>query len=56
MIKGMEVNSGWSLSYVFPTAPLIVSIVITLVVPQFAAIYPTWRAVKAVIVESIKSE
>jgi putative ABC transport system permease protein len=56
MIKGMEVNSGWSLSYVFPTAPLIVSIAITLVVSQVAAIYPTWRAVKTVIVESIQSE
>ncbi len=56
MIKGMEVNSGWSLSYVFPTAPLIVSIAITLVVSQLAAIYPTWRAVRAVIIESIQSE
>jgi ABC-type antimicrobial peptide transport system permease subunit len=56
MIKGMEVNSGWSLSYVFPTMPLIVSIAITLVVSQVAALYPTWRAVKTVIVESIQSE
>jgi len=40
----------------FPTAPLIVSIAITLVVSQLAAIYPTWRAVKTVIVESIQAE
>jgi ABC-type lipoprotein release transport system permease subunit len=56
MIKGMEVNSGWSLSYVFPTMPLMVSIAITFVVSQLAAMYPTWRAVKTVIVESIQSE
>lgn len=55
MIKGMSVNSGWSLSYVFPTAPLLLSIAITLVVSQAAAIYPTWRAVSAVVVESIQS-
>jgi putative ABC transport system permease protein len=56
MVKSMSVNTGWSLSYVFPTGPLIVSIAITLVVSQVAALYPTWRAVRAVIVESIKSE
>jgi putative ABC transport system permease protein len=56
MIKGMEVNSGWSLSYVFPIVPLIVSVAITLVVSQLAAMYPTWRAVKTVIAESIQSE
>jgi putative ABC transport system permease protein len=56
MIKGMEVNSGWNLSYVFPTMPLIVSIVITLVISQLTALYPTWRAVKPVIVEAIQSE
>ena len=46
MVKSMSVNSGWSLSYVFPTGPLIVSIAITLVVSQLAALYPTWRAVR----------
>ena len=56
MIKGMEVNSGWSLSYVFPTAPPIASIVVALVVSQIAAIYPTWLVVRTVIVESIQSE
>jgi len=55
MVRGMSVNSGWSLSYVFPTAPLLVSIGITLVVSQVAALYPTWRAVRTVIVESIQS-
>ena len=56
MVKSMSVNSGWSLSYVFPTAPLIVSIAITLVVSQVAALYPTWRAVRTVIVQAIQSE
>jgi putative ABC transport system permease protein len=56
MVKAMSVNSGWSLSYVFPTGPLLVSIAITLGVSQLAALYPTWRAVKAVVVESIQSE
>jgi ABC-type lipoprotein release transport system permease subunit len=56
MIKGMEVNSGWSLHYIFPTVPLIISIVITPVVLQLAALYPTWRAVRTVVVEAIKSE
>jgi putative ABC transport system permease protein len=56
MVKGMSVNTGWSLSYVFPTAPLLASIAITLVVSQVAALYPTWRAVKTVVVEAIKSE
>jgi putative ABC transport system permease protein len=56
MIKGMEVNSGWSLSYVFPIVPLIVGIAIMLVVSQLAALYPTWRAVRTVIVEAIQSE
>jgi putative ABC transport system permease protein len=46
MIKGMEVNSGWSLRYLFPTTPLLVSLAVTLVVSQLAAMYPTWRAVK----------
>jgi putative ABC transport system permease protein len=56
MVKGMSVNSGWGLSYVFPTGPLLVSIAITLGVSQLAALYPTWRAVKAVVVESIQGE
>jgi putative ABC transport system permease protein len=56
MVKGMSVNTGWSLSYVFPAMPLLASIAITLVVSQMAAVYPTWRAVKMVVVEAIKSE
>jgi serine protease inhibitor len=40
MVKGMSVNTGWSLSYVFPTLPLVISIAITLIVSQLAAIYP----------------
>ena len=56
MVKGMSVNTGWSLSYVFPAVPLAASIVITLVVSQVAALYPTWRAVKLVVVEAIKCE
>jgi putative ABC transport system permease protein len=56
MVKSMSVNTGWSLNYVFPAEPLIISIAITLVVSQVAAIYPTWRAVRAGIVESIQSE
>jgi putative ABC transport system permease protein len=56
MVKGMSVNTGWSLSYVFPAVPLAASIVITLVVSQLAAIYPTWRAVRTVIIESIQGE
>ncbi len=56
MVRAMSVNSGWNLSYVFPTAPLVISIVITFVVSQVAALYPTWRAVRIVIVESIKGE
>ena len=47
---------GFVLPYVFPTLPLIVSIAITLVVSHIAAIYPTWRAVRTEIVESIQSE
>jgi len=56
MVKGMSVNTGWSLSYVFPTVPLLLSIAITLVLSQAAAIYPTWRAASAVVVESVQSE
>ena len=56
MVTGMKQGTGWSLSWVFPTMPLIVSIAITLVVSQVAALYPTWRAVRTVIVEAIKSE
>jgi putative ABC transport system permease protein len=56
LVKSMSINSGWNLNYVFPTGPLLISIVITLVVSQLAALYPTWRAVKAVIVQAIQSE
>lgn len=56
MVAGMSRGTGWNMSYVFPTVPLYVSIVIALVVSQVAAIYPTWRAVKTVIVETIKAE
>jgi putative ABC transport system permease protein len=56
MVAGMSRGSGWNISYVFPTASLYTSIVIAVVVSQLAAIYPTWRAVKTVIVETIKAE
>jgi ABC-type antimicrobial peptide transport system permease subunit len=56
MVSGMSQGTGWNISYVFPTASLYVSIVIALVVSQIAAIYPTWRAVKTVIVETIQHE
>jgi ABC-type lipoprotein release transport system permease subunit len=41
---------------VCPAVPLLVSIAITLVVSQLAALYPTWRAVKMIVVQAIKSE
>jgi ABC-type antimicrobial peptide transport system permease subunit len=56
MVTGMKQGTGWSLSWVFPTEPLYASIIIALVVSQVAAIYPAWRAVKTVIVETIKAE
>jgi len=56
MVTGMSRATGWSMSYVFPAVPLYISIVIAVVVSQLAAIYPTWRAVKTVIVETIKAE
>jgi len=56
LVKGMSVNSGWSLRYIFPAGPLLAGIAITLVVSQVAALYPTWRAVRTVIVQAIQSE
>jgi len=56
MVNGMKQGTGWSLSWVLPTGPLQSSVVIALVVSQVAAIYPTWRAVRTVIVETIKHE
>jgi ABC-type lipoprotein release transport system permease subunit len=56
MVTGMKQGTGWSVRWVFPTAPLYISIVIALAVSQLAAIYPTWRAVRTVIVETIKHE
>jgi len=56
MVKGMSVNTGWSLSYIFPTGPLAASLVVALLVSQVAALYPTWRAVKTAIVQAIQSE
>jgi putative ABC transport system permease protein len=56
MVAGMSQGTGWNITYEFPTVPLYVSIAIALVVSQVAAIYPTWRAVNTVVVESVKSE
>jgi putative ABC transport system permease protein len=56
MVSGMKQGTGWSVSWVFPAQSLYVSIIIALVVSQVAAIYPTWRAVRTVIVETIKHE
>ncbi len=56
MVAGMSQGTGWNISYVFPTVSLYVSIVIALVVSQVAAIYPTWHAVRTVVVETIKAE
>ncbi len=56
MVAGMSRGTGWNISYEFPTVSLYVSIVIALVVSQVAAIYPIWRAVRTVIVETIKAE
>jgi putative ABC transport system permease protein len=56
MVTGMKQGTGWNTSWVFPTGPLYTSIIIALVVSQVAAIYPTWRAVRTVIVETIKAE
>jgi putative ABC transport system permease protein len=56
MVTGMTQATGWSMSYVFPIVPLYISIVIALIVSQVAAIYPTVRAVRTVIVGTIKAE
>jgi putative ABC transport system permease protein len=56
MVSGMSQGTGWNISYEFPTVSLYVSIIIALVASQVAAIYPMWRAVKTVIVETIKAE
>jgi putative ABC transport system permease protein len=56
MVNGMKQGTGWHVSWVLPVAPLRSSIVIALVVSQLAAIYPTVRAVRTVIVDTIKQE
>ena len=56
MVAGMKQGTGWSVNWIFPTVPLYTSILIALVVSQVAAIYPTVRAVRTVIVETIKAE
>lgn len=56
MVLGMSQSTGWALSYVFPQGSLITSIIIALIVSQVAAIYPTVRAVRTVIIDTIKAE
>jgi len=56
MVSGMKQGTGWNVSWAFPAGPLQTSIIIALVVSQIAAIYPTWRAVRTVIVDTIKHE
>jgi putative ABC transport system permease protein len=56
MVNGMKQGTGWHVSWVLPVAPLQASILIALVVSQLAAIYPTVRAVRTVIVDTIKAE
>jgi len=56
IVQGMSQGTGWSLSYIFPQGPLVISILIALVVSQVAAIYPTVRAVRTVIGETVKAE
>jgi len=56
MVTGMKQGTGWTISWAFPTQPMLISIVIALVVSQVAAIYPTVRATRTVIVDTIKAE
>lgn len=56
MVGGMKQGTGWSLTWVLPSGPLRAGVLIALGVSQVAAIYPTWRAVQTVIVDTIKHE
>jgi len=56
MIRGTNLMIGYDLEYMFTPRPYLVSIVIALVVVQFAAFNPARRAAAVNIVEAIKHE
>jgi putative ABC transport system permease protein len=56
MVDGMQQMSGYRLTFEMPIGAVVNGIVIALLVSQFAALYPAWRASRVNIVEAIKHE
>jgi putative ABC transport system permease protein len=48
--------SGYQLPYVFPVQALVTCVVIALIVPPLAGLWPAWRGARANIVEAMRSE
>lgn len=55
-VEGMQQMAGYRLTYNLPPEAIWNGIVIALLVSQFAALYPAWRASRVNIVEAIKHE
>jgi putative ABC transport system permease protein len=55
-LLGLQVVAGYTVTYNLPSAALVASLVIALVVSQGAALYPAWRAATVRIIEAIQHE
>lgn len=55
-VLGTNMSAGYTIQYAFTPEPVVAGVVIALVVTQFAALYPAWRAARVTIVEAIQHE
>ena len=56
MVEGMQVMSGYRLTFALPPSAVLTGIAIAFIVSQIAALYPAWKASRVNIVEAIKHE
>ncbi len=56
VLGNINAVTGYELSYVLPAQGVVVSLIISLVVSQLAAIWPAWRAASINVIEAIQVE
>jgi putative ABC transport system permease protein len=56
VVSGSTSMSGYELPYTFPTSAVIASVLIAIIVPALAGLWPAWRALRVNIVEAMRVE
>jgi len=55
-LQSLNQEGGYRVAYIFPTEAFVAGALIAILVSEFAALYPAWRAARVGIVEAIQHE